>query len=156
MAISSELARFLTDHATAESWAAFKSGVGSTPTAATFAAALNAKGYQVGEAEIAAGQELGRQWALSDGQLEGVVGGQEMDVNALLSMIKEATAHVAPELARQAGLYVDANGQLGYDTKIVDNFQTQILMNGLYQLSDMSTGAVSGASSAIGGMAKKS
>jgi hypothetical protein len=75
MTLSTELSRFLADHATAESWAAFTCGIEAEPTAANLAAAMSAKGYQVGEAEVVAALELGKQMALADHQLGGVVGG---------------------------------------------------------------------------------
>jgi hypothetical protein len=75
MAFSPELTRFLADHATAESWADFSNGVATPPTAATLAAAITAKGYRVGEAEIGAALELAKQAALTDRQLDAVVGG---------------------------------------------------------------------------------
>lgn len=75
MTLSAELTRFLADHATAESLASFADGSGLTRTAANLTAAMNAQGYGVDEAEVAAALAYGREIALTDRQLDGVVGG---------------------------------------------------------------------------------
>ena len=79
MTVSAELMRFLDDHAMAESRAAFASGVGPGATAATLAAAFNAKGYRIREADVVAALESRNQSALADEKLDGVVGGQGLD-----------------------------------------------------------------------------
>ena len=101
--LSTELKRFLADHAAAESRAAFASSVGPHATVATLAAAINAKGYQVGEAEVSAALDLSKQVALTDQQLAAVVGGLDMNVGDLmnsqilmnhLSQVSEASSNI--------------------------------------------------------------
>ncbi|CAN5866046.1 hypothetical protein BH11PSE3_BH11PSE3_07780 [soil metagenome] len=75
MTFSTEMTRFLADHATVESLAAFADGSGRTRTAADLAAAMKAQGYGVDEAEVSAALEYGKEIALTDRQLDGVVGG---------------------------------------------------------------------------------
>ena len=82
--MSTGLSRFLADNATAESWAAFTTGIEIEPTAANLAAAMRAKGYQVDEAEVVAALELGKQMALADQQLGTVVGGANSDLESLI------------------------------------------------------------------------
>jgi hypothetical protein len=82
MTLSAEMTRFLADHATAESWAAFASGIETPPTAATLAGAMSAKGYQVGEAEVTAALKFSKQSPMADRQLDAVVGGQGTNPSA--------------------------------------------------------------------------
>jgi hypothetical protein len=99
MTLSAEMTRFLADHATAESRAAFASGVETPPTAANFAAAMSAKGYQIGEAEILAVLEFSKSVALDDQQLDGAIGGQ----NIVNTFINDLFEKVASESGRLHG-----------------------------------------------------
>ncbi len=146
MTLSAELTRFLADHATAESWAAFANGIGTAPTAATLAAAMSAKGYQVGETEVIAALQFSKQVALADHKLDGVVGGQGIDKGDLVSTITTATDSVNNKLAKLQ--------QGGDNINIVQMFEMQMLMNRLSQLSEMSTSVVSASNSAISSMAR--
>jgi hypothetical protein len=143
---SAELKRFLADHATEESRAAFASSVGTHATVATLAAAMSAKGYQVGEAEVSAALDLSKQVALSDEQLAAVVGGQDMNVGDLMNSSSTATDAARDKLSAMGGSK-DA-------ISIGDMFEMQMLMNHLSQLSEMSSSVVSASNNAIGGMAR--
>ena len=145
MTLSPELTRFLADHATAESWAAFANGVGTAPTAANLAAAMSAKGYQVGEADVVAALEFSKQSPLADQQLDAVVGGTGTN-DDLVNTISTATAAVKDKLGEMSSS--------GGSISIVDMFQMQMLMNKLSQLSEMSTSVVSASNSAIASMAR--
>jgi len=145
MTFSAELKRFLADHATEESRAAFASSVGTHATVATLAAAMSAKGYQVGEAEVSAALDLSKQVALSDEQLAAVVGGQDMNVGDLMNSSSTATDAARDKLSAMGSK--DA-------ISIGDMFEMQMLMNHLSQLSEMSSSVVSASNNAIGGMAR--
>jgi uncharacterized protein DUF5407 len=144
--LSTELKRFLADHATAESWAAFASSVGTHATVATLAAAMNAKGYQVGEAEVSAALDFSKQVGLSDQQLAAVIGGQDMNAGNLMNSSSTATDAVRDKLSAMGGSK-DA-------VSIGDMLEMQMLMNHFSQLSDMSSNVVSASNNAIGGMAR--
>ena len=146
MTLSAELTRFLADHAKAESWAAFAGGTEKAPTAANLAAAMSAKGYQVGEAEVAAALEFAKQSALADHQLDGVVGGQAIGSQDLTSTIATATESVKNKLAEMS--------KAGPSVSILQMFEMQMAMNRLSQLSEMSTSVVSASNSAISSMAR--
>jgi hypothetical protein len=109
--LSTELKRFLADHATAESRAAFASSVGTHATVATLAAAINAKGYQVGEAEVSAALDLSKQVALTDQQLAAVVGGQDMNVGDLMNsqMLMNHLSQVSEASSNIVGAFNNAN-----------------------------------------------
>ncbi len=141
MTFSAELKRFLADHATAESRAAFASSVGTHATVATLAAAMNAKGYKVGEAEVSAALDLSKQVALSDQQLAAVVGGQDMNVGDLMNSASTATDAIRDKLSAMGGSK-DA-------VSIGDMFEMQMLMNHLSQVSDASSNVVSASNNAI-------
>jgi hypothetical protein len=147
MTPSAELKRFLADHATAESWAAFTKGVGTAPTAATLAAAMSAKGYLVGEAEVVAALQFGKQSALSDQNLHGVVGGHGVDPADPAKSIQDATSAVAGKLAQ-------LRSERETIITVVETFEMGMLMNRLSQLSEMSTSVVSASNSAISSMAR--
>jgi hypothetical protein len=85
MALSAEMTRFLGDHATAESWAAFVGVVATPLTAANLAAAMSAKGYHVGEADVVAALDFSKSGVLADRQIDGVVGGSN---SAIVSMAR--------------------------------------------------------------------
>lgn len=148
MTISAEVTRFLSDHGTAESWAGFVNGVGPAPTPANIAAAMSAKGYQVGEADVIAALAISKQSALNDQQLHGVVGGQgdELSRDSLVSAISVATESVNNKLAELK--------QGGENINIVQMFEMQMAMNRLSQLSEMSTSVVSASNSAMASMAR--
>ena len=107
---------------------------------------MSAKGYQVGEAEVAAALELAKQSALADHQLDGVVGGQAIGSQDLTSTIATATESVKNKLAEM--------GKGGPSINIVQMFEMQMTMNKLSQLSEMSTSIVSASNSAIASMAR--
>jgi hypothetical protein len=131
MTFSAELTRFLADHATTEGWAAFANGIGTPPTAANLAAAMSAKGYQVGEAEVAGALELAKQSALADHQLDGVVGGQRTYLTG-------------------GGYYEPAPASVNDGAvSIADMFAMQMLMNHTSQVSEMSTSVVSASNSSL-------
>jgi hypothetical protein len=146
MTFSAELKRFLADHATAESRAAFASSVGTHAAVATLAAAMNAKGYQVGEAEVSAALALSKQVALSDEQLAAVVGGQDMNVGDLMNSSSTATDAARDKLSAMGGSKDAAS--------IGDMFEMQMLMNHFNQMSEMSSSVVSASNNAIGGMTR--
>ena len=85
MAQSAELMRFLADHATVETRAAFLKDIRTSATTADLAAVLNAKGYRIDDTEVAAALGSGNQGSLTDAQLEGVVGGNSLP---LLDMLR--------------------------------------------------------------------
>jgi uncharacterized sodium:solute symporter family permease YidK len=143
---SAELKRFLADHATAESRAAFSSSIGAHATVATLAAAMNAKGYQVGEAEVSAALDFSKQVGLSDQQLAAVVGGQDMNVGNLMNSSSTATDAARDKLSAMGGSK-DA-------VSIGDMFEMQMLMNHFSQLSDMSSNVLSASNNAIASMAR--
>jgi hypothetical protein len=138
---SAELKRFLADHATAESRAAFASSVGTHATVATLAAAMSAKGYQVGEAEVSAALDLSKQVALSDEQLAAVVGGQDMNVGDLMNSSSTATDAARDKLSTMGG---------SKDTVSIGNmFEMQMLMNHLSQVAEVSRDVVGASHGAI-------
>ena len=141
--LSTELKRFLADHATAESRAAFASSVGTHATVATLAAAINAKGYQVGEAEVSAALDLSKQVALTDQQLAAVVGGQDMNVGDLMNSVSTATDAARDKLATAENAI-----------SIGDMFEMQMLMNHLSQVSDASSNIVGASNNASAGMVR--
>jgi hypothetical protein len=143
---SAELKRFLADHATAESRAAFSSSVGTHATVATLAAAMNAKGYKIGEAEVSAALDFSKQVGLSDQQLAAVVGGQDMNVGNLMNSSSTATDAARDKLSAMGGSK-DA-------VSIGDMFEMQMLMNHFSQLSDMSSNVLSASNNAIASMAR--
>jgi hypothetical protein len=111
MPLSPELARFLVDHATAESRAVFASGVNGAPTAANLAAAMRAKGYQVGDADIMPALEASTQSALADRQLDGVVGGASLQ--ALDNNLQADMSMIANILDKMNALYSQIAGTGG-------------------------------------------
>jgi hypothetical protein len=144
--LSTELKRFLADHATAESRAAFASSVGTHATVATLVAAMSAKGYQVNEAEVSAALDLSKQVALTDQQLAAVVGGQDMNVGDLMNSVSTATDAVRGKLATA--------GRAENAISIGDMFEMQMLMNHLSQVSDISSNVVSASNNASAGMVR--
>lgn len=141
--LSTELKRFLADHATAESRAAFASSVGTHATVATLAAAINAKGYQVGEAEVSAALDLSKQVALTDQQLAAVVGGQDMNVGDLMNSVSTATDAAKDKLATAENAI-----------SIGDMLELQMLMNHLNQVSEASSNIVGAFNNASAGMVR--
>ena len=111
MAQSAELTRFLADHATAERRTAFLKDIRTAATTADVAAVLNAKGYRIDDTEVAAALGSGNQGALTDVQLEGVVGGNSLP---LLDMLRGSPPPPGTPLAdtMQPALMVLVN--LGY------------------------------------------
>jgi hypothetical protein len=144
--LSTELKRFLADHTTAESRAAFASSVGTHATVATLAAAINAKGYQVGEAEVSAALDLSKQVALTDQQLAAVVGGQDMNVGDLMNSVSTATDAARDKLATA--------GRAENAISIGDMFEMQMLMNHLSQVSEASSNIVGASNNASAGMVR--
>ena len=117
--LSTELKRFLADHATAENRAAFASSVGPHATVATLAAAINAKGYQVGEAEVSAALDLSKQVALTDQQLAAVVGGQDMNVGDLMNsqMLMNHLSQVSETSSNIVGAFNNASAGMVRNVK---------------------------------------
>jgi hypothetical protein len=138
MTISAELTRFLADHATAESQAAFAKAFATAPTAADLAAAMNANGYRIDKAELVAVLELSKKVKLSDDQLGSVVGGEGPNQvpNAISSEFLNAMANahhgVLSDLA--IGLSVQESMDGGRasefsraEAALIDAFKDQIL-----------------------------
>ena len=143
MTLSPELSRFLADHVTVESWAAFTKGVATPPTAATLAAAMNAKGYQVGETEVVAALEFGKQSALADQQLDGVGGGQAFD---FVKITSDQVAKVGNEL--------DGLNASNQDVSSAGMFKLQTQMQVMSQYIEATSNTLSAVHSAMVGMAK--
>jgi hypothetical protein len=147
---STELKRFMSDHAKPEDLAAFMASVGSDADAAAVVAAMNARGYLVTTDELAISIPEARQRLTTVEQAMPAAAGrnEQSDVKQqqLFSQIENAT--------KQAKAKLNTLASKGNAISVADMFEMQILMNHLSQLSDMATNVVSAANSTVSSMAR--
>jgi hypothetical protein len=150
MSPSTELKRFMSDHAKPEDLAAFMAGVGSDADAAALVAAMKAQGYSVTTDELAISIPEARQLLTTVEQAMPAVAArnEQADVKQqeLFSQIDNAT--------KQAKAKLNTLASQGDAISVADMFEMQMLMNRLSQLSEMATSVVSATNSAMSSIAR--
>src|SRR5262245_15478389 len=145
MSPSTELKRFMSDHAKPEDLAAFMAGLGSDADAAAVVAAMNARGYRVTTDELAISIPEARQrlTTVEQSMPAATARNEQGDVKQqeLFSQIENAT--------KQARAKLNALASKGNEISVADMFEMQMLMNHMSQLSEMATNVVSAANSTM-------
>ena len=150
MSLSTELNRFMTDHAKPEDLAAFKAKVRSDADATAVSAAMNAQGYSVTADELLALVPQARQLlaTIQKAMPAATARNVPADVNqqALFSQIEKSSQQVKDKL--------NALAPKGDAISVLDMFEMQMLMNHMSQLCEMVSSVASATNSAMSSMTR--